>query len=74
MSWAVRGLDGPVRGNVEGTIAPLEDGACSRVTIQLDLEGHGIGKLLVPLVVRRQAQKELPRNQQKLKERLEASA
>jgi uncharacterized protein YndB with AHSA1/START domain len=69
--WAVRGIDGPVRGNVKGTIEPLDDGARSRVTIELDFEGQGIGKLLVPLVVRRQAQKEVPRNQQKLKERLE---
>jgi uncharacterized protein YndB with AHSA1/START domain len=73
-SWAVRGIDGPVRGNVKGTIEPLDDGARSRVTIELDFEGHGIGKLLVPLVVRRQAQKEVPRNQQKLKERLESGA
>lgn len=73
-SWAVRGIDGPIRGNVRGTIEPLDDGARSRVTIELDLEGHGIGKLLVPLVVRRQAQKELPKNQQNLKERLESSA
>jgi uncharacterized protein YndB with AHSA1/START domain len=73
-SWAVRGIDGPVRGNVNGGIEPLDDGARSRVTIELDFEGHGIGKLLVPLVVRRQAQKEVPRNQQKLKERLESGA
>jgi uncharacterized protein YndB with AHSA1/START domain len=73
-SWAVRGIDGPVRGNVNGGIESLDDGARSRVTIELDFEGHGIGKLLVPLVVRRQAQKEVPRNQQKLKERLESGA
>ena len=73
-SWAVRGIDGPVRGNVKGTIEPLDDGTRSRVTIQLDFEGHGIGKLLVPLVVRKQAQKEVPRNLQKLKEQLESGA
>jgi uncharacterized protein YndB with AHSA1/START domain len=73
-SWAVRGIDGPVRGNVRGTIEPLDDGTRSRVTIELDFEGHGIGKLLVPLVVRRQARKELPKNQQNLKERLESGA
>jgi uncharacterized protein YndB with AHSA1/START domain len=73
-SWAVRGVDGPVRGIVSGTIEPLGDGDRSRVTIALDLEGHGIGKLLLPLVVRRQARAEMPRNQQKLKERLEATA
>jgi uncharacterized protein YndB with AHSA1/START domain len=73
-SWAVRGIDGPVRGIAKGTIEPLGDGERSRMTIVLDFEGHGIGKLLVPLVVRRQAQAEMPRNQQKLKQRLESSA
>jgi uncharacterized protein YndB with AHSA1/START domain len=54
-SWAVRGVDGPVRGMVKGAIEPLDDRERSRVTIELDFEGHGIGMLLVPLVVRRQA-------------------
>ena len=72
-SWRVRGVDGPVRGNVKGTIEPLDDGTRSRVTLDLDFEGHGFGKLLVPLVVRRQAQRELPMNVQKLKERLESA-
>jgi uncharacterized protein YndB with AHSA1/START domain len=70
--WAVRGVDGPIRGMVQGTVEPLENGERSRVTIKLDFEGHGIGKLLVPLVVRRQAASEMPRNQRKLKERLES--
>lgn len=73
-SWRVRGVDGPVRGNVEGTIEPLDDGARSRVKLELNFEGHGMGKVLVPLVVRRQAQKELPMNVQNLKERLERAA
>jgi uncharacterized protein YndB with AHSA1/START domain len=73
-SWGVRGIDGPVRGIVKGTIEPLADGQRSRVTITLDFEGHGIGKLLVPLVVRRQASAEVPRNLRKLKEQLESSA
>jgi carbon monoxide dehydrogenase subunit G len=73
-SWVVRGADGPVRGNVKGTIEPIDDGARSRVTIELDLQGHGIGKLLVPLVVRPQARKEMPRNVRNLKERLESES
>ena len=73
-SWAVRGVDGPVRGNVNGTIEPLDGGARSRVAIELAFEGHGIGKLLVPLVVRRQARKEMPINLQTLKKRLESGA
>jgi len=33
-----------------------------------------LGKLLVPLVVRRQASREMPKNQQKLKQLLEGGA
>jgi uncharacterized protein YndB with AHSA1/START domain len=73
-SWTVRGLDGPVRGDVKGTVEPLDDGRRSRVTIEVELHGYGIGKLIVPLVARRQVQKEMPRNVQHLKERLESTA
>jgi Polyketide cyclase / dehydrase and lipid transport len=59
---------------VDGTIEPLGGGERSRVTIALDFKGRGIGRLLVPLVVRRQARAELPRNLQRLKERLEGGA
>jgi uncharacterized protein YndB with AHSA1/START domain len=71
--WAFRGIDGPVRAIGKGTVEPLEDGARSRLTIELDFEGHGIGKLLVPLVARRRARNEVPRNQRRLKERLESA-
>lgn len=70
-AWAIRGIDSPVRGSVDGTIESLDNGARSRVTIQLDFKGHGIGMLLVPLVVRRQAKAGMPRRTQKLKELLE---
>ena len=40
------------------------------MTIELDFEGHGIGKPLVP-AVRRQARKAAPRSYRNLKERLE---
>jgi uncharacterized protein YndB with AHSA1/START domain len=70
-SWSVRGLDGPVRGDVKGKIEPLDGGERSRVTIELALHGHGMGKLLLPLVVRRKAETEMPRNMQHLKEHLE---
>lgn len=73
-SWAVRGIDGSIRAIVNVAVDPLGDGARSRVTIALDFEGHGIGKLLVPLVVRRQAEKEMPVNVSKLKQRLESDA
>jgi hypothetical protein len=41
---------------------------------RLDFEGHGIGRLVVPLLVRREARREMPRNVMKLKQRLEGSA
>lgn len=73
-TWAVRGVDGPVRGMVKGTVEPVGDGERSRVTIELDFEAHGIGRLLVPLVARPQARKQMPTNMQMLKQRLESGA
>jgi uncharacterized protein YndB with AHSA1/START domain len=70
-SWGVRGLDGPIRATVEVTITPINDGRCSRVRIDLDFAGHGIGKLLVPLIVRRNARKEMSANIARLKQQLE---
>jgi uncharacterized protein YndB with AHSA1/START domain len=72
-SWGIHGIDGPVRAIVDVIVEPLNGTAQSRVTIELDFEGHGIGKLLVPLVVRRQARNEMPANCRKLKERLETT-
>jgi carbon monoxide dehydrogenase subunit G len=70
-SWAVRGIDGPVRAMVDVTVKPI-DQTLSRVTIDVDFEGHGVGKMLVPLLVRRQAAKEMPENLARLKARLES--
>lgn len=70
--WADRGISGPIRAIVAVTVEPLADASRSRVTIELDFTGHGIGRLLVPLVVRRQAAGEMPENMRRLKQRLEA--
>jgi carbon monoxide dehydrogenase subunit G len=69
-SWTVRGRGGPLTATARGTIKSLAGGERSGLTIGLDFEGRGIGKLLVPLV-RRQARKELRRNQRRLKAVLE---
>ena len=69
-TWGVRGVDGPIRAIVDVTVEPLTAHR-SRLTIAVDFEGHGIGKLLVPLVVRREARREMPANLATLKERLE---
>jgi uncharacterized protein YndB with AHSA1/START domain len=71
ISWAAHGIDGPVRPNVDMTLEPLDDNTRSRITFVMDFEAHGIGKLLVPLIVRRQAAKRAPQSYQHLKEQLE---
>lgn len=70
-TWGVRGIDGPIRAEVNVSVTPLGD-ARSRLMIDLDFTGHGIGKILVPLVVRREARKEMPANVAALKRNLES--
>lgn len=69
--WADRGINGPIRAIVTVQVEPLVDGL-SRLTLGVDFSGHGIGRLLVPLVVRRQARAEMPANVARLKHRLES--
>ena len=65
------GLNGPVR--VVGTVIVDPVGPdSSRVTVELDLQGHGLlGKLVAPMA-KSQSRKLVPKDQQRLKERLEA--
>jgi hypothetical protein len=72
-SWGVHGIDGPIRAMVDVDVSPLSTDRC-RVTISVDFTGRGFGRLLVPLVVRRQAAKEMPVNLSNLKRCLEASS
>jgi uncharacterized protein YndB with AHSA1/START domain len=68
--WAVHGLDGPIRADADVTVEAL-DHTRSRLTIALDFDGPGIGKLLEP-TVRRLAAKQAPRSYRNLKDRLES--
>jgi hypothetical protein len=70
---AFHGTSGPVRPVGAVTVESLDDGARSRVTIEIELQGHGLGKLLAPLA-NRDARKNVPKNQAKLKERLESAS
>jgi uncharacterized membrane protein len=71
-SW--RTLNGPVRPVGTVTVEPLDDGSRSRVTVQIDLRGHGLlGKLIAPLASRDVA-KQLPKDHARLKETLERGA
>jgi Polyketide cyclase / dehydrase and lipid transport len=69
-TWGVRGTDGPIRAAVDVLVEPVTDSR-SRLTISVDFAGHGMGKILVPLIVRREARKEMPANMAALKERME---
>jgi uncharacterized protein YndB with AHSA1/START domain len=71
--WAIHGIDGPIRADVEVWIEPVDPARGSRVTIGLDFHGHGLGKLLAPYVTS-QARKEVPVSCQNLKKRLEGAA
>jgi uncharacterized protein YndB with AHSA1/START domain len=70
-TWGVRGTDGPIRAAVDVLVEPLSSSR-SRLTISVDFTGHGVGKILVPLTVRREARKEMPENMAALKQRMEA--
>ena len=69
-TWSVRGIDGPIRAIVDVTVESVDEDR-SRLTISVEFQGAGVGKLLVPLVVRREARKEMPANLATLKARLE---
>ena len=70
-AWGVRGIDGPIRAAVDVLVEPV-GGSRSRLTISVDFTGHGVGKILVPLMVRREARKEMPANMAALKQKMEA--
>lgn len=67
------GTTGSVRPVGTVTVEPIDDGTRSRVTLEFDLIGHGMGTLLAPFA-RQQAAKEIPKAQEQLKARLEAGA
>jgi len=68
-----KGLDGPVRPVGTVTVDPLDGGARSRVTLQLEFETHGLGKIFGAFA-RRDAAKQVPKDQARLKELLESGA
>ena len=67
-----RGLVGPIRPEGNVTLEPLDEGRRTRLTLEFDLVGYGVGKLFAPLA-RRHARQTIPRDQKRLKERLEST-
>ena len=71
--FSFKGINGPVRPVGTVTIEPAGDGR-SRLTLEMELQGHGLLGLLVAPMARSQARREIPQDQQRLKERLESGA
>ena len=65
-----RGVTGPIRPTGTVTVEPLDGGARSKLTLELDLQGQGLGVLFAPLA-RASARKEVPKSHRRLKEILE---
>jgi hypothetical protein len=66
-----RGIDGPIRAEGSQRIEAAGDG--SRVSFEMELEGHGLGKLMLPMA-RKQAARQVAASHQKLKQVLEEAA
>ena len=67
-----QGTGGPVRPAGTVTVEPVGESR-SRMTLELELEGHGMGKLFA-IFARRQAAKETPESHEKFKQLLESGA
>lgn len=72
-TFAFRGLDGPLRPIGRGVVESIGDGSHSRMTLTLEFEAHGMGKLMLPLV-RSQAEKQVVADGARMKARLEGGA
>jgi hypothetical protein len=70
-TFAFKGVDGPLRPLGRGTVESVGDGSRSRLTLEFDFESRGLmGKLMRPMALN-MAGKQIPKDQQRLKERLE---
>jgi uncharacterized protein YndB with AHSA1/START domain len=66
-----KGINGPVRPLGTVTIEPAGDNR-SKLTVEIDLQGHGFAGLFMAPLARSQARKQIPQDQQRIKERLES--
>jgi uncharacterized protein YndB with AHSA1/START domain len=63
---------GPVRPHGTVTFTPLDAGKRTRVDFTMEFVGHGLGRLLLPLV-NRDARRLVPKDLEALKQRMESS-
>lgn len=67
------GVNGPMRPHGTVTIEPLDGGTRSRMTLEFELVGHGLGKLFAGMANKR-ASTQIPEGHRALKARLESGA
>ena len=65
-----RGVNGTIRPVGTITVEPLDGGARSKMTLEFELKGKGLGVLFAPLA-HANARKEIPKSHRRLKEILE---
>lgn len=70
-AYTFKGGGGPIRAVARVTVEPLAEDRC-RVTAAFDFDAGLTAKLLLPLI-RREAERELPADQERLKARLESA-
>jgi uncharacterized membrane protein len=65
-----RGVDGPIRAEGSQRVERVGDG--SRVSFEMEMRGHGLGVLMLPMA-RRQASSQVAESHEKLKRILESA-
>ena len=65
-----RATEGPIRAAGSQTVEPVGDG--SRVRLEMEMTGHGMGKLMLPMA-RKQAARQVAASHEKLKRILEST-
>jgi uncharacterized membrane protein len=65
-----RTVSGPVRPTGIISVEPLAGGARSKLTLELEIKGHGVG-VFFALLARASARKEIPKSHERLREILE---
>jgi uncharacterized membrane protein len=65
-----RGVNGPIRPLGTVTVEPLDGGKRSKLTLEFELKGHGVG-VFFALLARASARKEIPKSHERLREILE---
>lgn len=68
--WVARAVSGPIRPKASLTLEPLDGGTRTRVTFEIEYTAGGLGKVILPLVVR-QTKSAAPASFRLLKENLE---